>query len=198
MQENKMLEGNCYSKFGNNIKYMSRLGKKPITIPEKTTVTIAEDVVTVTGPLGKLEMSYKPVVEILIENNTVVLKPLNEELETLALWGTYSSIIDNLVTGVNKEYEKRLIIEGVGFKAEVKGDSVSMNLGFSHPVIVKIPKTLKVVMEKDNMIITGIDKAEVGQFAANIRAYKKPEPYKGKGIRYSDEVVRRKEGKKTT
>jgi large subunit ribosomal protein L6 len=177
---------------------MSRLGKKPITIPEKTTVTIAEGVVTVTGPLGKLEMSYKPVVEIAIENNTVVLKPLDEELETLALWGTYSSIIDNLVAGVNKEYEKRLIIEGVGFKAEVKGDSVSMNLGFSHPVIVKIPKTLKVVMEKDNMIITGIDKAEVGQFAANIRAYKKPEPYKGKGIRYSDEVVRRKEGKKTT
>ena len=158
---------------------MSRLGKKPITIPEKTTVTIAEGVVTVTGPLGKLEMNFKPVVEITVENNTVVLKPINEELETLALWGTYSSIIDNLVEGVNKNYEKRLIIEGVGYKAEVKGDSVSMNLGFSHPVIVKIPSDIKVVMEKDNMIITGIDKANVGQFAANIRAYKKPEPYKG-------------------
>ena len=177
---------------------MSRLGKKPITIPEKTTVTIAEGTVTVSGPLGKLEMNFKPVVEIVVENNTVVLKPLNEELETLALWGTYSSIIDNLVTGVNKNYEKRLIIEGVGYKAEVKGDSVSMSLGFSHPVIVKIPADIKVVMEKDNMIITGIDKANVGQFAANIRAYKKPEPYKGKGIRYSDEVVRRKECKKTT
>ena len=139
-------------------------------IPEKTTVTIAEGVVTVSGPLGKLEMNYKPVVEISVENNSVVLKPLNKELETPALWGTYSSVIDNLIAGVNKEYEKRLIIEGVGYKAEVKGDSISMNLGFSHPVIVKIPKTLKVVMEKDTMIITGIDKAEVGQFAADIRS----------------------------
>jgi large subunit ribosomal protein L6 len=176
---------------------MSRLGKKPITIPAKTTVTVAEGIVTVVGPLGTMVMNFKPVVEISVENDTVVLKPLNEELETLALWGTYSSIVDNLVQGVNKDYEKRLIIEGVGYKAEVKGDSVNMNLGFSHPVIVKIPSDLKVVMEKDNMIITGIDKAKVGQFAANIRAYKKPEPYKGKGIRYSDEVVRRKEGKKT-
>ena len=177
---------------------MSRLGKKPIAIPEKTTVTIAEGIVTVAGPLGKLEMNFKPVVEISVENNTVVLKPLDQELETLALWGTYSSIIDNLITGVNKSFEKRLIIEGVGFKSELKGDNISMNLGFSHPVVVKIPSDIKVVIEKDNVIISGIDKAKVGQFTANIRAYKKPEPYKGKGIRYSDEVVRRKEGKKTT
>jgi large subunit ribosomal protein L6 len=189
---------NCYSKFGNyKNKNMSRLGKKPISIPEKTTVTVAEGIVTVVGPLGTMTLNFKPVVEISLENNTVVLKPLDEELETLALWGTYSSIIDNLIQGVNKNYEKRLIIEGVGYKAEVKGDSVHMNLGFSHPIIVKIPNDLKVVMEKDTMIITGIDKAKVGQFAADIRAYKKPEPYKGKGIRYSDEIVRRKEGKKT-
>jgi len=177
---------------------MSRLGKKPIAIPEKTTVTIAEGIVTVAGPLGKLEMKFKPVVEIAVEDNHVVLKPKDQELETLALWGTYSSIVDNLITGVNKNYEKRLIIEGVGFKSELKGDSISMNLGFSHPVVVKIPSDIKVVIEKDNVIISGIDKAKVGQFTANIRAYKKPEPYKGKGIRYSDEVVRRKEGKKTT
>lgn len=177
---------------------MSRLGKKPIAIPEKTTVTVAEGVVTVTGPLGKLEMNFKPqLITIAVEDGSVVLKPENEELETLALWGTYASIVDNLIEGVNKGFSKKLIIEGVGYKAELKGDSVSMNLGFSHPVIVKIPSDIKVVSEKDGLLISGIDKASVGQFAANIRAYKKPEPYKGKGIRYSDEVVRRKEGKKT-
>ncbi len=177
---------------------MSRLGKKPIAIPEKTTVTVAESVVTVSGPLGKLEMNFKPeLISINVEENSVVLKPVNEELETLALWGTYASIVDNLIEGVNKGYQKKLIIEGVGYKAELKGDSISMNLGFSHPVIVKIPEDIKVVSEKDGLLISGIDKAKIGQFAANIRAYKKPEPYKGKGIRYSDEVVRRKEGKKT-
>jgi large subunit ribosomal protein L6 len=177
---------------------MSRLGKKPIAIPEKTTVTVVESVITVAGPLGKLEINFKPeLINISVSENTVVLSPVNEELETLALWGTYASIIDNLIEGVNKGFSKKLIIEGVGYKAELKGDSVSLNLGFSHPVIVKIPSDIKVVSEKDGLLISGIDKAKVGQFAANIRAYKKPEPYKGKGVRYSDEVVRRKEGKKT-
>jgi large subunit ribosomal protein L6 len=177
---------------------MSRLGKKPISIPEKTTVTVAGSVLTVAGPLGTLETNFNAnLISIAIEDNTVVLKPINEELETLALWGTYSSIADNMIEGVNKGFQKKLIIEGVGFRAELKGDSISMNLGFSHPVIVKIPSDIKVVSEKDGLLISGIDKAKVGQFAANIRAYKKPEPYKGKGIRYSDEVVRRKEGKKT-
>jgi large subunit ribosomal protein L6 len=177
---------------------MSRLGKKPIAIPEKTTVTIVESIITVVGPLGKLEINFKPeLINVSVSENTVVLSPVNEELETLALWGTYASIIDNLVEGVNKGYSKKLIIEGVGYKAELKGDSVSLNLGFSHPIVVKIPSDIKVVSEKDGLLISGIDKAKVGQFAANIRAYKKPEPYKGKGVRYSDEVVRRKEGKKT-
>lgn len=177
---------------------MSRLGKKPIAIPANTTVTIADAVITVAGPLGKLEINFKPeLIAVAVEDNTVVLKPLNEELETLALWGTYASIIDNLIEGVNKGFQKKLIIEGVGYKAELKGDSISMNLGFSHPIVVKIPSDIKVTAEKDGLLISGIDKASVGQFAANIRAYKKPEPYKGKGIRYSDEVVRRKEGKKT-
>jgi len=176
---------------------MSRLGKKPIKIPAKTEVEISEGIVTVSGPLGKLTMSFKPIVEVSKNGDEVILTPKNDELETIALWGTYSSIIDNLIVGVNKGYEKKLIIEGVGYKAEVKGDSVSMNLGFSHPVLVKIPSDIKVTVEKDTMTITGINKESVGQFAANIRAYKKPEPYKGKGIRYSDEVVRRKEGKKT-
>jgi len=177
---------------------MSRLGKKPIAIPEKTTVTIVESIITVVGPLGKLEINFKPeLINVSVSENTVVLSPVNEELETLALWGTYASIIDNLVEGVNKGYSKKLIIEGVGYKAELKGDNVSLNLGFSHPIVVKIPSDIKVVSEKDGLLISGIDKAKVGQFAANIRAYKKPEPYKGKGVRYSDEVVRRKEGKKT-
>jgi len=176
---------------------MSRLGKKPISIPEKTTVTVAEGVVSVKGPLGALEMKYKPAISISVEDNAVVLKPVKEDLESSALWGTYSSIVDNLIEGVNNGYTKKLVIEGVGYKAEIKGDSISMNLGFSHPIILKIPAGIKVAVEKGEVTISGIDKELVGQFAADIRSYKKPEPYKGKGIRYSDEVIRRKEGKKT-
>jgi large subunit ribosomal protein L6 len=176
---------------------MSRLGKKPINIPEKTTINAEGGLITVSGPLGKLDFNFKPVIEIVIENNEINLKPKNDDLETLALWGTYASILENLIIGVNKGYEKKLIVEGVGYKYELKGDSVSMNLGFSHPVIIKIPQGLKITIEKDTMTIFGIDKQSVGQFAADIRSYKKPEPYKGKGIRYADEIVRRKEGKKT-
>jgi len=179
-------------KFGN----MSRIGKKPITIPEKTEVTISEGVITVKGPLGVLSKSYKPVVEIKVENGEVVVIPKKEDIATRALWGTYASHIGNMVSGVNKEYEKRLIIEGVGYKANVAGKVLTLNIGFSHPVPLDIPEGVSCEIEKDNIIIKGINKDDVGQFAAEVRSKKKPEPYKGKGIRYIDEVIRRKEGKK--
>ena len=176
---------------------MSRLGKKPITIPEKTEVTISDNHVVIKGPLGQLELDYKPVVEVKNENNEIVITPKNDELETMALWGTYSSLLNSMVQGVNQEFEKGLIVEGVGYKAAVQGDKLVMNVGYSHPIELKIPEGLNVAVEKDQINIKGIDKQSVGQFAAEVRATRKPEPYKGKGVRYSDEVVRRKQGKKT-
>jgi large subunit ribosomal protein L6 len=118
-------------------------------------------------------------------------------LESRALWGTYGSHIANMVAGVNKPFEKKLILEGIGYKSEVKGDKIVFALGFSHPVEVLIPSGIKVTAEKNNITVSGIDKEEVGKFTANIRALKKPEPYKGKGMRYADEVVKRKQGKKS-
>jgi len=194
--ENKKLEVKFYLKSG-NYKIMSRIGKKPIEINEKTTVTITESDVTVKGPLGELKTVYLPVVEIKQEENQIVVTPKNDEQKTTALWGTYASLINGMVQGVNQEFEKSLIIEGVGFKAEVRGENVVLNVGFSHPVEIKIPKGVTVEIEKENIKVRGIDKQAVGELAAVIRATKKPEPYKGKGIRYSDEIIRRKEGKKT-
>ena len=176
---------------------MSRLGKKPIEIPSKTEVKISEGVVIVKGPNGELSMTYNPVIEIKVEDGKIILNKLKDDIETNALWGTYASILENNVVGVNTGFAKKLIVEGVGFKAEVKGDKLVMALGFSHPIELVIPKSLKVTADiKEGITVSGIDKQEVGQFTAVIRSYKKPEPYKGKGIRYSDEVIKRKEGKK--
>lgn len=175
---------------------MSRIGKKPIVLPEKTEVNVTEDSVTVKGPLGELSMPYKPVVDIKVEEGSVIITPKNDDIETRALWGTYGSLLQNMVQGVNEEYVKKLKVEGVGYRAEMKGDSLVLNVGFSHPVEMKVPEGLKCTVEKDTIVISGIDKESVGQFTAKIRSQKKPEPYKGKGIRYEDEVVRRKEGKK--
>lgn len=176
---------------------MSRLAKKPIIIPEKTTVTVNGISIAVKGPLGEMNREFKQIIEIAVTPEGVLLKPKRETIETKALSGTYASHIKNMIAGVNKVFERKLIIEGIGFKAEVKGEEMVFALGFSHPVKMKIPKGLKVVVEKGVITISGIDKEQVGQFAAVVRAQKKPEPYKGKGIRYSDEVIRRKQGKKT-
>ncbi len=176
---------------------MSRIGKKITPINDKTQVTITEKTVTVKGPLGELKMDYLPYFEIKNENNQISVVPKKTNLQTRALWGTYSSIINNMVQGVNEGFEKNLIIEGVGFRAEVKGSKIVLNIGFSHPVEVDIPDGIKVEIEKGDIKITGHDKQAVCEFAAVIRSNKKPEPYKGKGIRYRDEIIRRKEGKKT-
>lgn len=177
---------------------MSRIGKKPITIPEKTEVTLSENILTVKGPLGELSKKVRiDAVDIKIEDGVVTLSPKSDSLEHKALWGTFGSHIKNMIDGVNKEYELKLIVEGVGFKADVQGTTLVMALGFSHPVKIEIPKGITCKVEKGEITISGIDKEVVGQFAAVIRSNKKPEPYKGKGIRYSDEVIRRKEGKKS-
>src|SRR5687767_4865659 len=174
---------------------MSRVGKQRLAIPEKTTVTVADGVVTVKGPLGELSRTFKSDIGIAVEGNEVVLTPVKETPEIFPLWGTYASHIKNMIAGVNRAYEKKLVLDGVEYRVEMKGTALAMQLGFSHPVTVDIPQGLTVTTEKGVVTISGIDKELVGEFATRIRALKKPEPYKGKGFRYSDEVIRRKEGK---
>jgi large subunit ribosomal protein L6 len=176
---------------------MSRVGKQIIAIPQKTDVTLVDGVLSVKGPLGELRRKLRSVVAVTIENNQVTLAPTEETLFAEALWGTYASHISNMIAGVNTPYTKKLILEGVGFKSEVSGGKLKLALGFSHPVHVDIPEGLTVTAEKNLITISGSDKEVVGQFAASVRALKKPEPYKGKGFRYDGEIIRRKQGKKS-
>ena len=176
---------------------MSRIAKQPIPIPAGTEVTLAAGVLTVKGPKGTLTREVKPDVVILIEAGHVTLMPKDDtSIFSRALWGTYASHVKNMLAGVTTPYVKKLILEGVGFKSEVKGTDLNLALGFSHGVVVPVPTGLTVTAEKNVITITGIDKEMVGQFAAKVRAMKKPEPYKGKGFRYDTETIRRKQGKK--
>lgn len=176
---------------------MSRVGKQQINIPAGTTATLADGVFNVKGPKGELTRAFKDAIVITIAGGMITLVPKKEDKSTRALWGTYASHIKNMVGGVNTPYVKKLILEGVGFKSEVKGKSLDLALGFSHPVNVVIPEGLTVTAEKNNITVTGIDKEMVGAFASKVRSLKKPEPYKGKGFHYEGEVVRRKQGKKS-
>lgn len=176
---------------------MSRIGKKVINIPDKTEVSYSSGVIAVKGPLGILTKQFKQDIEVSVGKSEITLVPKHISLENRALWGTYASHIMNMINGATTPFVKKLIIEGIGYKSEVKSDKLVLALGFSHPVIVSIPKGLKVTAEKNIIIVTGIDKEMVGQFVAGVRALKKPEPYKGKGIRYDGEAIKRKQGKKT-
>lgn len=149
------------------------------------------------GPLGELSLDLSPKVAVEKNDEGIKVSTKEDDIESQALVGTFASHIMNMFEGVTQGYTKKLVIEGIGFKADVKGTEVVMSLGFSHPVKVSIPEGIKVSMEKNVLSITGIDKGIVGQFAAYIRSQRKPEPYKGKGIRYDNEVIRRKQGKKT-
>lgn len=174
---------------------MSRIGKKIIKLQDKTTAALSGNTLTVTGPLGSLTREFSSDVSIKIEDGAVSVSR-NEGGDSASIWGTSTSHVENMVNGVNKAYEKKLLIEGIGYKAEVKADKIVFNLGFSHQINVAIPKDLKVAVDKNIVTVSGIDKEKVGQFVANIRDLKKPEPYKGKGIMYVGEVIRRKQGKK--
>ncbi len=177
---------------------MSRLGKQVLALPTGVTLVNTNDVITVKGPKGELTKTFLPHVAITVEGTDVTFAPKKDDLFSRALWGTYASHVRNMVTGVTEGYTRKLILEGVGFKSEVKGTNLDLALGFSHPVVVPVPQGLTVTAEKNNITITGIDKEVVGQFAAKVRALKKPEPYKGKGFRYDGEVIRRKQGKKAS
>lgn len=177
---------------------MSRIGKQRIAIPDKTEVVLSGMTLKVKGPHGELSRDFRPAVAISVEGKEIALEPRSNSIENRALWGTYASHISNMVAGVNTPFVKKLQIEGIGYKAEVRGQEIVLSLGFSHPVKLEIPKGLKVAVDKNATItVTGPDKEEVGAFSAKLRAQKKPEPYKGKGIRYENETVRRKQGKKT-
>jgi len=182
---------------------MSRIGKQEINIPAGVKVTQSDGVITVVGPKGTLSKNFRDDITITIAPSTIILNIKRNDKFSKSLWGTYASHIKNMIAGVQVPYQKKLILEGVGFKSEVKparlggGKELNFALGFSHPVIVPIPETITATAEKNIITITGIDKELVGSFTAGIRALKKPEPYKGKGMRYEGEVIRRKQGKKT-
>lgn len=182
-------------KFGN--KKMSRLGKKPIVIPTGTEVKVEGLNVLVKGPKGSLTRKLPENISVVVGAGSLSIAPKSMGGNSSAIWGTWVSHIKNMISGVNKEFEKRLLIEGVGYKAEVKGKEIILNVGFSHPVNLAIPDGIVVVSDKNGIKVSGIDKEKVGDFTAKIRATKKPEPYKGKGLRYDNEVIRRKQGKKT-
>lgn len=180
---------------------MSRIGKQEISIPDGIKVTHSEsslgNTITVTGPKGTVSKVFRDDITINVGDKAVTLNIKRNDKFSKSLWGTYASHIMNMIKGVVTPYQKKLILEGVGFKSEVKGKEFHFALGFSHPVIVPIPEGITASAEKNVITITGIDKELVGSFTAMIRALKKPEPYKGKGMRYDTEVIRRKQGKKT-
>ena len=176
---------------------MSRIGKQQLHIPAGVTVTFDAHAVRVKGPKGELTRALRDEINFKQVEGIITSAPRRNDKFSRSLWGTYMSHVENMVTGVVTPFEKKLLVEGVGFKWDVKGTDLNLSLGFSHPVIMAIPAGLTVVAEKGMLTITGIDKELVGLFAMKVRQMKKPEPYKGKGIRYSTEVIRRKQGKKS-
>ena len=177
---------------------MSRIGNKAIKLHDGVTVTVGEENhVLVSGPKGKIDFNFNPAMEIKVENNTIhVLRP-SDSIEHRSLHGTTRATLHNMVEGVEKGFSKTLTIEGVGYRAQLQGNTLIINAGYSHLVEMPVPAGLTVKVPSPTEInISGIDKQQVGQFAAEVRLVRKPEPYKGKGIRYKDEVIRRKEGKK--
>ena len=175
---------------------MSRIGKKPIEIPSGVDVKIEDGKISIKGPKGSLERNLHPDMEVLIEDGILTVKRPSEQKAHRALHGLTRSLINNMVEGVTKGYEKTLQLVGVGYRASMQGANLVLNVGYSNPVEMPPLKGLEVeVPKQDTIIIKGYDKEAVGQFAAKVRAVRKPEPYKGKGIRYSDEKIRRKAGK---
>jgi large subunit ribosomal protein L6 len=175
---------------------MSRIGKQPVPIPEKVKVDIKDSTVSVEGPRGKVQKTFSPVVTIAISEKRVVVSPVGETRFANAMYGTARSIIAGMVKGVTVGYAKELEIQGVGFKANLKGKQLDLALGFSHPILMNVPDGIKItVTEGTRLKVEGCDKQLVGAVTAEIRSYYPPEPYKGKGVRIVGERVRRKEGK---
>lgn len=175
---------------------MSRIGKQPIAIPKGVEASFSAGVLTVKGPKGTLSRKIDDAVNVAIENDSIVVSLKKENDESSAIWGTVAAHANNMVEGVTAGFTKVLEIEGVGYRAELKGKDLVLSVGFSHPVALAIPEGVSAAVEKGVITLTGNDKEVVGQFAADVRKVKKPEPYKGKGIHYRGEYIIRKQGKK--
>ncbi|MBA2662491.1 MAG: 50S ribosomal protein L6 [Bradymonadaceae bacterium] len=175
---------------------MSRIGKQPITVPDKVEIKIDGSKVSVKGPLGSLERTVSDVVDIAIEDNQVIISRRDDSREGRSHQGLVRSLVANMVEGVATGFKRNLEINGVGYRAEVRGSFVRFDLGYSHPILFELPATVKVTIERQTQLsLQSPDKELLGQVAAKIRGLRKPEPYKGKGVKYSDEVIRRKVGK---
>jgi large subunit ribosomal protein L6 len=174
---------------------MSRIGKLPIAIPSGVTITIDPDAITVAGPKGTLTQFTMPGVTVTQEDGTLTVTRINDDAPNRAKHGLMRTLIYNMVVGVSGGFSKKLEINGVGYRVAQQGSDLKLNLGFSHDVIYKVPTGISTVVEQNTITVQGIDKQQVGQVAAEIRALKKPEPYKGKGIKYADERIIRKSGK---
>lgn len=178
---------------------MSRIGKRVLSIPENVNVNVENNTVTVKGPKGELTLELVKNIAVKVENSTVAVEMLKEDKFTHAMHGTTNANIKNMIIGVSEGYKKGLEIVGVGYKFNVQGDKLTISAGYSHPVIMEIPKGISVkAISNTEIEIEGIDKEKVGEFATNVRKVRKPEPYKGKGIKYKGEQIRRKEGKKAS
>jgi large subunit ribosomal protein L6 len=177
---------------------MSLIGKRPIIVPTGVEVKIEGNLIKLKGPKGELEYKLLPLVNVLQENDTIVVKRKGDDKESRSVHGLTRALINNMVIGVTEGFEKRLEIIGVGYRAQISGKKITLSLGFSHPIELTAPDDVKLEMDKENkniIIISGIDKQSVGEVAAQIRKHRPPEPYKGKGVRYVDEYVHRKAGK---
>jgi large subunit ribosomal protein L6 len=175
---------------------MSRIGKAPIEVPSKVDITIEGNTVTVKGPLGQLTRTFRPEVEIVRDGNVIHVNRRNEDRQSRSLHGLSRTLLNNMVVGVNEGFKKNLEMVGVGYRAQVQGKKLVMQLGFSHPIEVDPPDGIEIVVEANTKItVKGYNKQDVGDIAAKIRSFRPPEPYKGKGVRYAGEKVRRKAGK---
>ena len=176
---------------------MSRVGKNPSTLPQGVEITIGAEQIVVKGPLGSVSEAAQPLVKVVNDNGTVKLAPVDDSTEANALSGTVRALLNNAVIGVTKGFERKLTLVGVGYRAQAQGDKINLSLGFSHPVVHQLPAGVTAATpSQTEIVIKGINKQQVGQEAAKVRGYREPEPYKGKGVRYADEVVILKETKK--
>lgn len=175
---------------------MSRIGKAPIAIPAEAKVEVADNTVSVAGPKGTLHLQMHPGMGIQVEDGKIWISRPSDEKAQKALHGLVRSLLANMVQGVTKGFEKRLELAGLGYRAQVQGQELTLSLGFSHPIVYPVPPDVKIVAESPtSLVVSGIDKQRVGQVAAQIRSFRKPEPYKGKGVKYATERIRRKAGK---
>ena len=174
---------------------MSRIGKMPIRVPSGVTISVDQDFITVSGPKGELKQFAMPGIKVRVEGEEAIVSRVNEDAGTRAKHGLLRALLANMITGVSQGFEKKLEINGVGYRVQPQGQELKFNLGFSHDVVYKVPADIKVTVEQNIITVSDTNRQQVGQVAAEIRALKKPEPYKGKGIKYLDERILRKSGK---